>query len=167
MRVEVKDMAETVSGVTVKTADGKDKPLSDYTGEALLIVNVASRCGYTPQYAGLEALYRKYKDQGLRILAFPCNQFGAQEPSPIDEIVAFCSTKYDVTFDLFNKIEVNGPNRSPLYAALTKTEPAGDISWNFEKFVVAKDGTVVGRFKSKVAPDSPVLVNAIERALAA
>ena len=158
-------MSESVLNFKVETANGKPKSLSDYKGQVLLIVNVASRCGYTPQYTGLEAMYRKYKDQGLRILAFPCNQFGAQEPSPIDEIVTFCSTKYDVTFDILNKIEVNGPNRSPLYAALTKTEPAGDISWNFEKFVVGKDGTVVGRFKSKVAPDSPELVAAIERGL--
>lgn len=158
-------MSESVLNYKVETADGKPKSLSDYKGQVLLIVNVASRCGYTPQYTGLEAMYRKYKDQGLRILAFPCNQFGAQEPSPIDEIVTFCSTKYDVTFDILNKIEVNGPNRSPLYAALTKTEPAGDISWNFEKFVVSKDGTVVGRYKSKVAPESPELVTAIEREL--
>ena len=158
-------MSESVLNFKVETADGKPKSLSDYKGQVLLIVNVASRCGYTPQYTGLEAMYRKYKDQGLRILAFPCNQFGAQEPSPIDEIVTFCTTKYDATFDIFNKIEVNGPNRSPLYAALTQTEPAGDVSWNFEKFVVSKDGTVVGRFKSKVAPDSPELVAAIEREL--
>ncbi len=158
-------MAENITNLVVKAADGKDKPLSDYKGEVLLIVNVASKCGYTPQYAGLEALYRKYKDQGLRVLGFPCNQFGAQEPGSMEEILTFCSTRYDVTFEIFDKIEVNGPNRSPLYAALTKTEPAGDISWNFEKFVVSKDGTVVGRFKSKVAPDSPELVAAIEREL--
>jgi len=156
-------MAETISSLVVKAADGKDKPLSDYTGNVLLIVNVASKCGYTPQYAGLEALYRKYKDQGLRVLGFPCNQFGAQEPGSMEEILTFCSTKYDVTFPIFEKIEVNGPGRSPLYEALTKTEPAGDISWNFEKFVISKDGTVAGRFKSKVAPESPELVAAIER----
>jgi len=160
-------MAESIMDVTVKAADGQDKPLSDYTGEVLLIVNVASKCGYTPQYAGLEALHRKYKEQGLRVLGFPCNQFGAQEPGSMEEILTFCSTRYNVTFDLFDKIEVNGPNRSPLYAILTQAEPAGDVQWNFEKVLVGRDGVVVGRYRSKIAPDSPELVSAIEQALQA
>ncbi len=160
-------MSESIHNVSVTTAGGAEQPLSAYQGRALLIVNVASKCGYTPQYAGLEALYRKYKDQGFEVLGFPCNQFGAQEPGTMQEILDFCSTKYDVTFPIFGKIDVNGPNRSPLYAVLTQAEPAGDISWNFEKFVVGKDGRVVGRFKSKVAPDAPELVAAIEQALSA
>ena len=159
-------MADSIWGTTVKMADGRDKPLSDYQGDVMLIVNVASRCGNTPQYAGLEALHRKYKDQGLRVLGFPCNQFGAQEPAPIEEILEFCSATYDVTFPIFQKIEVNGPNQLPLYAQLTKTEPAGDVKWNFEKFLVAKDGTVVARFHHKTKPESPEVVTAIEQALA-
>ncbi len=158
-------MTQSIHTVSVRTASGAEQPLSNYQGRALLIVNVASKCGYTPQYAGLEALYRKYKDQGLEVLGFPCNQFGAQEPGTMQEILDFCSTKYDVTFPIFEKIEVNGPNRSPLYAILTQAEPAGDISWNFEKFVIGKDGRVVGRFKSKVAPDAPELMAAIEHEL--
>lgn len=158
-------MSESIHNISVTTADGAQKPLSDYQGRALLIVNVASQCGYTPQYAGLEALYRTYRDKGLEVLGFPCNQFGAQEPGTMQEILDFCSTKYDVTFPIFSKIEVNGPNRAPLYAALTQAEPAGDISWNFEKFVVGRDGRVLARFKSGVAPDAPELVAAIEQAL--
>lgn len=158
-------MSESVLDTVVETVDGKSKPLSDYQGNVLLIVNVASKCGYTPQYTGLEKLYEKYKDQGLRVLAFPCNQFGEQEPSPIDEIVTFCSTNYGVTFDLFNKIEVNGPNRAPLYVKLTQAEPVGDVSWNFEKFLVGKDGVIIGRYKSKISPEDSQLVATIERAL--
>ncbi len=158
-------MTQSIYTVSVKTASGAEQPLSNYQGRVLLIVNVASKCGYTPQYTGLEALYRKYKDQGFEVLGFPCNQFGAQEPGTMQEILDFCSTKYDVTFPIFEKIEVNGPNRSPLYSILTQAEPAGDISWNFEKFVVGKNGHVVGRFKSKVAPDAPELVATVEREL--
>jgi glutathione peroxidase len=160
-------MAESVLDTTVKQADGKDVTLNEFEGKVLLIVNVASKCGFTPQYAGLEKLYEKYKGQGLRILAFPCNQFGGQEPAPMDEILTFCSTNYGVTFDVFNKIEVNGPGRSPLYAKLTQTPPAGDIQWNFEKFVVDKNGEIVARFRPKTTPDDPGLVGTIEQALKA
>ena len=159
-------MSNSVLNTIVETADGKQKSLSDYQGNVLLIVNVASRCGNTPQYAGLEALHRKYKEQGLRVLGFPCNQFGAQEPAPIEEILEFCSATYDVTFPIFQKIEVNGPNRSPLYAILTQAEPAGDVKWNFEKMLVARDGRVVARFHHKVQPESPEVVTAVEQALA-
>lgn len=160
-------MSESIHNISVTTASNAEQPLSDYKDRVLLIVNVASECAYTPQYAGLEALYRKYKARGFEVLAFPCNQFGGQEPGTIEEILEFCSTQYGVTFPILNKIEVNGPNRSPLYAALTQFEPAGDISWNFEKFVVGRDGRVVARFKSKVAPDAPELLAAIEQALSA
>ncbi len=160
-------MAENVSDTKVKTADGKEKSLSDYKGEVLLIVNVASKCGNTPQYAGLERIYEKYKDQGLQVLAFPCNQFGGQEPGTMEEIQNFCTTNYGVKFPLFQKIEVKGPNQAPLYQKLTRTEPAGDISWNFEKFVVGKDGTVLARFTPKTQPEDPKVVNTIEQALKA
>ena len=158
-------MSENILNTTVQDAAGKDVSLSDYQGKVMLIVNVASKCGFTTQYTGLEKLYETYKDQGFNILAFPCNQFGWQEPSPIGEIVEFCSTTYNVTFDIFNKIDVNGMKQSPLYAILTKAEPAGNVSWNFEKFLVGKDGVVIGRYKSKVAPENPELVGAIEQAL--
>ncbi|MCS7060294.1 MAG: glutathione peroxidase [Anaerolineae bacterium] len=158
-------MTHSIFEISVEKADGNRQPLADYQGNVLLIVNVASQCGYTPQYAGLEALHRTYSARGLRVLGFPCNQFGGQEPGTMQEILQFCSTKYNVTFPIFAKVEVNGPNRSLLYAVLTQTEPAGDISWNFEKFVVGKDGTVVARFKSRVAPDNPELVSVIEREL--
>lgn len=160
-------MSNTVSDIAVKTMDGKDKPLSEYAGNVLLIVNVASYCGYTPQYSGLEQLNQKYRDAGLRILAFPCNDFGAQEPGTNDEIVQFCTTNYGVNFELFDKVHAKGSEQHPLYARLTSTaEPTGDVSWNFEKFLVSKQGEVVGRFKSSVKPDSPELIAAIESELA-
>ena len=150
----------------VQDAKHHDKPLSDYTGQVLLIVNVASKCGLTPQYAGLQSLYTHYQDKGFTVLGFPCNQFMGQEPGTIDEILTFCSTKYDVSFPIFNKIEVNGAGRAPLYAKLTQTPPAGDIGWNFEKFVIGRDGNIAARFSSKTKPDSPEVVQAIEAALA-
>jgi len=160
-------MSNTVSDIAVKTMDGKDKPLSDYAGNVLLIINVASYCGYTPQYAGLETLNQKYRDAGLRILAFPCNDFGAQEPGTNDEIVQFCTTNYAVNFELFDKVHAKGSEQHALYARLTSAaEPTGDVAWNFEKFLVSKQGEVVGRFKSSVKPDSPELIAAIERELA-
>lgn len=158
-------MSSSIFDLTVQATDGVDKPLREYAGKVLLIVNVASQCGLTPQYAGLEQLNRTYADRGLRVLGFPCNDFGAQEPGTIEEIQEFCSTKYQASFDLFNKIHVKGPEQAPLYARLTETEPAGDVSWNFEKFLVGRDGQVVGRFKPQVTPDSPELVSAIEQAL--
>jgi glutathione peroxidase len=160
-------MGIAIADVSVKTIDGKDQTFKDYAGKVLLIVNVASYCGYTPQYKGLEALYQKYRDQGLEILAFPCNDFGAQEPGSNDEIQQFCETRYGVTFPLFDKVQAKGANQHPLYARLTQTVPAGDVSWNFEKFLVNKQGEVVGRYKSAVAPDSAELLGAIERELAA
>lgn len=156
-----------ISGIIVKDMDGNDINLSDYQGKVLLIVNVASKCGFTPQYEGLESIYKKYKDQGFEILAFPCNQFGGQEPGTNEEIKNFCSSKYDVTFKLFDKIEVNGENRSPLYTALTtntNTEQ-GDIKWNFEKFLISRNGQINARFRSKVTPESVELTSAIEKEL--
>jgi glutathione peroxidase len=156
---------------TVTTLDGREVDLSkEYEGKVLLIVNVASRCGLTPQYEGLQALHTKYKDQGLRVLGFPCNQFGAQEPGTAEQIREFCSTKYDVTFDMFAKIEVNGEGACPLYKQLTAadTEPkgSGNISWNFEKFVIGRDGKVIARFEPRTKPEDPALVKTIEAALA-
>ena len=156
----------SISNVTVENEKGEPTPLNDYLGNVLLIVNVASKCGHTPQYAQLEALNRKYAERGLRVLGFPCNDFGAQEPGSMDEIQQFCTTNYGVTFDIFKKIHVKGDAQSPLYAKLTQAEPAGDISWNFEKFLVGKDGAVVQRFSPKTKPDAPEVVSAIERELA-
>ncbi len=157
-------------GHTVKTLDGKEVDLSEaYDGKVLLIVNVASRCGLTPQYEGLQALHEKYQEQGLRVLGFPCNQFGAQEPGTAEEIREFCSTNYNVTFDMFAKIEVNGDGASPLYQQLTAkdTNPkgAGNITWNFEKFVIGRDGRVVARFAPRTGPSAPEFIETIETAL--
>lgn len=160
-------MSVAIADLSVKTLDGKDQALSSYAGKVLLIVNVASYCGYTPQYKGLEALYQKYRDQGLEILAFPCNDYGAQEPGTNAEIQQFCETRFGVTFPLFDKVHAKGAEQHPLYARLTQTAPAGDVAWNFEKFLVNKKGEVVGRYKSAVAPDSAELMGAIERELAA
>ena len=159
-------MAQSVSGVTVRSADGSDRSLGDYAGNVLLIVNVASRCGFTKQYAGLEALNQSYGGQGLKVLGFPCNDFGAQEPGTLDEIKSFCSTTYGASFELFDKVHATGGTTEP-YTTLNKTEPAGDVAWNFEKFLVGKDGTVLARFKSGVEPESAELKTAIEAALAA
>ncbi len=159
-------MSISISDITVKTAQGEPKSLNDYLGNVLLIVNVASKCGNTPQYEQLEALNRTYAERGLRVLGFPCNDFMWQEPGSIEEIQRFCKTKYHITFDLFNKIHVKGKRQSPLYAKLTQAEPAGDVSWNFEKFLVGKDGAVVARFLPKTKPDAPEIISAIERELA-
>jgi glutathione peroxidase len=158
-------------GYTMKTLDGKDVDLAkQYQGKVLLVVNVASRCGLTPQYESLQALHEKYKDQGLCVVAFPCNQFGAQEPGTAEQIREFCSTNYHVTFDLFAKTEVNGEGACELYKHLTalETKPkgAGEISWNFEKFLVGRDGKVIARFAPRTKPDDADLVKAIESALA-
>jgi glutathione peroxidase len=160
-------MSSTISDITVKTIDGKDKQLSEYSGKVLLIVNVASYCGYTGQYSGLEKLSQKFRDAGLQVLGFPCNDFGAQEPGSNEEIVQFCDKNYGVTFDLFDKVHARGPNQHPLYHRLTSSvEPKGDVSWNFEKFVIAKNGEIVARFKSGTTPDSSELTQIIERELA-
>jgi glutathione peroxidase len=160
--------AQSIYDIKLKDIDGKDTTLAAYKGKAVLIVNVASKCGYTKQYAGLEALYQKYKDQGLVVLGVPCNQFGGQEPGTNEEIKQFCSSKYNVTFPLFDKIEVNGANRHPLYVQLAgKDSPfPGDIKWNFNKFLIGRDGKIVKRFDSKVAPESEELTTAVESALA-
>jgi len=161
--------AEAIYDVKLKDIDGKDTTLSAYKGKVLLIVNVASKCGFTKQYAGLEATYQKYKSKGFAVLGFPCNQFGGQEPGSNEEIKQFCSSKFNVTFPLFDKIEVNGDKRHPLYVALAgKDSPfPGDIKWNFTKFLIGKDGTILKRFESAVTPESPELTDALAAALAA
>ena len=161
--------AGSIYDIAIKDIDGKDTALAAYKGKVVLIVNVASRCGYTPQYKSLEAVYQKYKDQGFVVLGFPCNQFGGQEPGTNEEIKQFCTSKYDVTFPLFDKIEVNGPNRHPLYVLLAgETSPfPGNIKWNFNKFLIGKDGKILKRFDSKITPDSPEATAAIAEALAA
>lgn len=161
--------AESIHQIPVKDIELQATTLGAYKGKVLLVVNVASKCGLTPQYKGLEALYQKYKEQGLVVAGFPCNQFGAQEPGTNDQIKEFCSTKYKVTFPMFDKIEVNGPNRHPLYVALAgkDSEFAGDIKWNFTKFLISRDGKLLKRFDSRVAPEAPEVVAAIEAALAA
>lgn len=161
-------MDKNIKQITVKDIDGKSVNLSDYKGKVLLIVNVASYCGFTKQYTGLEQIYKQYKDKGFEILAFPCNQFGQQEPGTNEEIKNFCSSKFDVTFKLFDKIDVNGKDKSPLYEVLTNNEVTGkaDIKWNFEKFLIDKVGNVVSRYSSKVEPASEELTSAIEKELA-
>lgn len=157
----------SILNYSVKDNGGNIVNLADYKGKVLLIVNVASKCGYTKQYKGLEQIYRKYKDSGFEILAFPCNDFGGQEPGTNEEIADFCSSNYDVTFKLFDKIKVKGNEKEPLYSMLTNNEVTGtdDIGWNFEKFLIAKDGNVVKKFKSKVDPLSDELTSLIESEL--
>ncbi|APD48064.1 glutathione peroxidase [Synechococcus sp. CS-602] len=159
-------MTVNVSDVVVKNAIGSEQRLGDLGGEVLLIVNVASRCGFTRQYAGLQALQDSYGPRGLKVLGFPCNDFGAQEPGSLSEIQQFCATTYGANFTLFDKVHAKGNKTAP-YDLLTQVEPAGDVEWNFEKFLVGRDGTVLGRFKSAVEPDSAELSAAIEAALAA
>jgi glutathione peroxidase len=161
--------ASNLADIPLKDINGRDTSLKAYQGKALLIVNVASKCGYTPQYKSLEATYRKFKDQGLVVLGFPCNQFGGQEPGTNEEIKAFCSSKYDVTFPLFDKLDVKGPNQHPLYAALAGKESPfpGDVKWNFGKFLVGRDGKLIKRWDSKATPDGEEITKAIEAALAA
>ena len=155
--------------IPLKDIDGKDASLKTYAGKALLVVNVASKCGYTPQYAGLEALWRKYKDQGLVVLGFPCNDFGGQEPGSTADIKKFCSAKFDVTFPMFDKLSVKGSEQHPLYTALSgKDAPfPGNVKWNFGKFLIGRDGKIVARYDSGTEPDSAELTQAIESALAA
>ena len=164
-------MAASVLDFTVKDIDGKDVDLSVYRGKVLLIVNVASKCGFTPQYSGLQKLYETYKDRGLVVLGFPANNFLWQEPGTDGEIKSFCSLNFGVTFPMFSKISVKGKDQAPLYAFLTddKANPGfgGAITWNFNKFLVGRDGKVAARFGSKVTPEDPELVAAVERALEA
>ncbi len=181
-------MSNSLESIPVRSVDGQPASWADYAGKVRLVVNVASKCGLTPQYEALEALYRKYHPQGLEILGFPANEFGAQEPGTEAEIEDFCSSKYDVTFPLFSKIVVKGAGQHPLYAALigaqasALTVPGTDfraelvkygidvgapeeITWNFEKFLIDRNGEVVARFAPNMTPDDPVLVAAVERAL--
>ncbi|MDX2237168.1 MAG: glutathione peroxidase [Hyphomonadaceae bacterium] len=147
----------SVYDFSARTIDGAEKSLADYRGKVLLIVNTASQCGFTGQYKGLEALHRKYADQGVVVLGFPCNQFGAQEPGDAEEIKSFCSLTYDVTFPLFAKIDVNGANAHPLYDYLTREKGGGvlgrAIKWNFTKFLIGRDGAVIARFPPTATPE--------------
>jgi len=181
-------MATAIQSVPLKTISGGDSSLGAYAGKVLLVVNVASKCGLTPQYDGLEALYRRYRDQGLEVLGFPANNFGAQEPGTDAEIADFCQTSFSVDFPMFSKISVAGADTHPLYAALTSEAPRAEgdpeafrerlkgygmtpnpepeVLWNFEKFLIAKDGTVAKRFAPTMAPDDPAITAAIEAELA-
>jgi glutathione peroxidase len=164
-------MAKTIHDFTAKTIDGKDRSLGDYKGRVALVVNVASQCGLTPQYTGLEKLHETYGPKGLAVLGFPANEFGAQEPGTDGEIKTFCETSYGVKFDMFSKVKVKGEGIHPLFAFLTspETDPgfAGAIKWNFNKFLVGKDGQVLARFEPQVDPTSEEVTSAIEKALAA
>ena len=155
--------------IPLKDIDGKDTTLKTYAGKALLIVNVASKCGYTRQYSGLEELWKKYQDKGLVVLGFPSNDFGGQEPGTNDEIKQFCSSKFAVTFPLFDKLHTKGAEQHPLYLALTgPTSPVpGPVKWNFGKFLIGRDGKIIARYDSKVEPNSPELATAIDAVLAA
>ncbi len=159
----------SLTDIPLTTLDGKATSLADYADRAILLVNVASKCGLTPQYAALEQLARDYADRGLTVIGVPCNQFMGQEPGTPEEIATFCSTTYGVTFPLLAKTDVNGADRHPLYSELTKTADAdgqaGDIQWNFEKFVIAPGGEVVNRFRPRTEPDAPEVVAAIETVL--
>jgi glutathione peroxidase len=161
--------AESLYDIPLKDIDGKDATLKPYAGKVLLVVNVASKCGFTPQYTALEAIYQKYQSQGLVVCGFPCNQFGEQEPGTDVEIKQFCTSKYNVTFPMFDKLEVNGANRHPLYVTLAGADSPfpGNIKWNFTKFLIGRDGKILNRFDSKVKPDSEEVTRAIEAALAA
>ena len=156
--------ASSVHEFTMKSIDGKPVDLSSYKGKVLLLVNVASKCGYTPQYTGLQALHEKYKDRGLVVVGIPANNFGGQEPGSDDEIKTFCSRNYNVSFPMMSKVSVKGADITPLYGYLT--QQGGDVKWNFTKFLVGKDGKVLSRFESRVAPDAHELTSAVEAALA-
>ena len=145
-------MPVSISNVTVLTSKGQEKSLGDYSGRVLLIVNVASRCGFTKQYAGLQALHDSYSNQGLSILAFPCNDFGSQEPGTLEEIQNFCTTSYGVGFEIFEKVHAKGSTTEP-YTTLNEVDPMGDVAWNFEKFLVGKDGNVIARYQSSTTPE--------------
>ena len=155
--------ASSIHEFTMNNIDGQATPLASMKGKAVLVVNVASQCGYTPQYTGLQALYEKYKGQGLVIIGVPANNFGGQEPGTNEDIKQFCSRKYNVTFPIMAKVSVKGEDKTPLYQYLTST--GGEVKWNFTKFLVGKDGKAIQRFESGVSPDSPELAAAIEKAL--
>jgi glutathione peroxidase len=161
-------LAANIYDFTLPSIDGQPMPLADFKGKVVLVVNVASRCGYTPQYSALEALYEKYKGQGFVIVGFPANNFGAQEPGTNEEIKTFCSRKYNVTFPMYSKVSVKGDDQTPLYQYLTKQTGsliAGEIKWNFTKFLVDRNGNVVQRFESAITPDSKDVVSAVEKQL--
>ena len=159
---------DNVSDIIVTDMENNPVKLSDYNGRVLVIVNVASECGFTYQYAALEKIYEKYKSQGFEILAFPCNDFGEQEPGTNEEIKSFCSSTYGVTFKLFDKIKVLGEDKSPLYERLTNNSvtETGDVKWNFEKFIISKNGRIVARFRSKIEPTDKKITDVIEKELA-
>ena len=156
-----------ISEITVKDINLKEVKLSDYKGKVLLIVNVASKCGFTSQYEGLQKIYEMYKDQGFEVLGFPCNDFGGQEPGTNEEIKNFCSLNYNVTFPMFDKVHVKGEEKAPLFDLLTNNSVTGDstIKWNFEKFIIDKEGNVVDRFRSIIKPDSKKITSMIEHEL--
>jgi glutathione peroxidase len=160
----------SIFDVPLHLLDGSPATLGQFQGQTLLVVNVASKCGLTPQYEGLERLQRTYGDRGFSVIGFPCNQFAGQEPGSAEEIATFCSATYGVSFPLFEKVDVNGDDRNPVYEELTRVPDAdgeaGDIQWNFEKFVIAPDGEVVRRFRPTTDPEAPEVVDAIEAALA-
>ena len=156
--------ADSIYEFTMKSIDGKDTPLAEYKGHVVLVVNVASKCGFTPQYTGLESLYQKYKDKGFVIVGVPANEFGAQEPGTNEEIKEFCSRKYNVTFPMLSKVSVKGDDIVPLYKYLTATN-GGEIKWNFTKFLIGKDGKIITRFEPKVKPESEEVAAAVEQAL--
>jgi len=160
--------ATDLTGILFKDPSGKETSLKDYSGKVVLVVNLASKCGLTPQYETLEALYKKHKEEGFVVIGFPCNDFGKQEPGTIEEIQKFCKTKYDVTFPVMDKISVKGKEQHKLYEALTGKDGAfpGDVRWNFGKFLIGKDGKAIARFEPKVTPDSAELTSAVDKALA-
>jgi glutathione peroxidase len=162
-----KGSMDNINDITVLDMNNKEVNLSDYNGNVLLIVNVASECGSTPQYKGLEEIYKEYNPKGLEILAFPCNDFGGQEPGTNEQIQNFCSSKFGVTFKLFDKIKVLGDDKSPLYERLINNSVTekGDVKWNFEKFLISKEGKIVNRFRTKVEPTSDEVISAIESEL--
>jgi len=162
---------KTVYDYTLNTIDGQAAPLGAHKGKVVMLVNVASRCGFTPQYTALESTYEKYKDRGFVIIGIPANNFGAQEPGTNQEIKTFCQSKYNVTFPMMAKVSVKGDDKTPLYQYLTdksaNPKTGGDIQWNFTKFLVGPDGQIIERFEPKVTPDSPEVIAAIEKALGA
>ena len=161
------EKSDNINDIVVKDTDGKNVKLSEYNGKVLLIVNVASECGFTKQYSGLEKIYEKYKDKGFEILAFPCNDFGGQEPGSNEEIKNFCTTKFSVSFKIFDKIKILGKEKSSLYKRLTDNTvtKSGEVKWNFEKFLISKEGKIISRFPSIVTPESDEITNAIETEL--